>query len=141
VALGKKGIPLVFHELGHGGVNGGSVFGAKGHDSITVLMQVGPDKGELFLMVGVDGDLVKTGFTVNTDEGELAHGVAKVVKGGVAAWDGVFECFGDGVEWAIINAETPNELGDISDVFLMRFGCEDNFRAPRTATFTNPRVV
>jgi hypothetical protein len=106
----------------HGCVNTGCIAGSKRHDVEAVLKQVGCKKRKLLSVGGVDGDLVETSAAVKTDKPKLTVGIAEVIQGIVAAGNGVFERQGNGVELAVADAHSPNEVVDVSDRFLMRLG-------------------
>jgi hypothetical protein len=45
------------------------------------------------------------------------------------------------VETTVRDAHAPNKVQNIQDVFLMRFGSEDDGRTPRSITLTDPTVA
>jgi len=120
-------------NLHDGGVDGGGVEWAKGHNDIAVLLEVGPVEGSLFLIWAVHGNLVVAGFGVKADEEKTStFTVVKIVKGVVAAWDRVKEGSGDTVQGAKVDAKAPNKVVDVVNVFLVWFGSEEAFGKPRT---------
>ena len=114
-----------------GGVDGWGIEWTEGHDNITVLLEVGPVKGSLFLVRAINCDLMITGFGVETDEKEAAaFPIVEDVESIVAARDGVQEGVGDAVQWAVIDTPAPDEVVDVVDVLLVRFGCKEAFGEP-----------
>ena len=101
----EEGVILSLHDEHHGGVSGWGIHGAKGHDSVAMLRTIRANKGELFLISLMDSNLMEASFAVKTNEVQSAMGVAKVVKGIVAAGNGVFEWAGNGVEGAVVDAK------------------------------------
>ena len=63
-----------------------------------MLQTIRANKGELFLILLMDSNLMEASFAVETNEVQSAMGVAEVVKGIIAAGNGVFEWVGNGIE-------------------------------------------
>ena len=87
----EEGVILSLHDEHHGSVSGWGIHGAKGHDGVAMLQTIRANKGELFLILLMDSNLMEASFAVKTNEVQSAMGVAKVVKGVIAAGNGVFE--------------------------------------------------
>ena len=79
--------------------------------------------------------------SMETDEPKTAEPITKVVDGVVAARNWVFEREGDCIQLAVGDTHTPDEVLDISDVFLMGLGGKDNKGTPRAFALVNPIIV
>ena len=137
----EEGVILSLHDEHHGGVSGWGVHGAKGHDGVAMLRTVRANKGELFLILLTDSNLMEASFAVKTNEVQSAMGVAEVVKGIVAAGNGVFEWAGNGIEGVVVDAKMPDEVSNVMDVFLVGFGGKNDFGTPGASTRANPSLV
>jgi hypothetical protein len=84
---------------------------------------------------------VITGLVVEGNKIKTAGRVAEVVNSIVATRDRILKRESDLVETAIGNAQAPNELEDIGDVLLVRFGSKDDGRAPRPKASPDPTVA
>ena len=60
----------------------------------------------------------------------MAGSGGEIVDGFVAPWNGKVVNEGNGVEAAVGDTETPDEVSDVRNVLLMRFGGEDNHGKP-----------
>ena len=99
------------------------------------------NKGELFLILLMDSNLMEASFAVETNEVQSAVGVAKVVKGIIAAGNGVFKWVGNGIEGVVVDAKLPDEVGNVMDVFLVGFGGKNDFGTPGTSARLDPSLV
>ena len=118
------------HEEHEDGVASRSIDWPKWHDVEGVEGAIGAGKAE-FLAVGpADTDLVEAGLGINTDPVELAGTRGKVVNGFIAAGNGEAVHKGDRVEAAVRDAEAPDEVVDVCDMFLMWFRGKDNHGEP-----------
>ena len=106
-----------------------------------MLQTIRANKGELFLILLTDSNLMEAGFAVKTNEVQSAMGVAKVVKGIIAVGNGVFEWVGNGVEGAVVDAKMPDEVSNVMDVFLVGFGGKNDFGTPGTSARPDPSLV
>lgn len=117
-----------------GGIDGGGVEGAEGHDDVAIFVEVRAIECGFFLVGSVDGDLVISGFGVVADEMEMtAFAIVEAVEGIVTAGDRVKKGFGDGVQWSIIDTPAPDEVVNVVNMFLMRFRGKESFRKPCAA--------
>ena len=92
-------------------------------------------------MVAVtNGNLMIPTPSVETDEEESPSGVAEIINGILAARDQVFKGKSDAVELAVGEAHAPDEIVNISDVFLVRLRCKDNERTPRAVALPDPAI-
>ena len=106
-----------------------------------MLRTIRANKGELFLILLMDSNLMEASFAVETNEVQSAMGVAKVVKGVITVGNGVFEWVGNGIEGAVVDAKMPDEVGNVMDVFLVGFGGKNDFGTPGASTRVNPSLV
>ena len=106
-----------------------------------MLRTIRANKGELFLILLMDSNLMEAGFAVETNEVQSAVGVTEVVKGIVAVGNRVFECAGNGVEGVVVDAKTPDEVSNVMDVFLVGFGGKNDFGTPGASARVNPSLV
>lgn len=103
-------------------------------------MVVGSEERQFFLVFLPNSNLVVTGHVIQSDKIQETVGIAEIVNGVVATRDWILEWQSDLVQTAIRDTQSPNELVDTDDVFLVRFGCEDDSRTPRAITFPDPPV-
>jgi hypothetical protein len=73
----------------HASVKSWGVAWAKRHYRESILLVVGAKECQFFLILVTDGDLMITGFIVQTNEVEVAGRVPKVVDSIVATWNWV----------------------------------------------------
>jgi hypothetical protein len=85
-------------------------------------------------------NLMVSRHCVYADIMKWAFGVAEIFKGVIATGNGVVIGLGDGIQRSLIYTETPDEVRDVSHVFLVRLRCENRFGKPRPGTFANPRI-
>ena len=137
----EEGVILSLHDEHHGSVSGWGIHGAKGHDGVAMLRTIRANKGELFLILLMDSNLMEASFAVETNEVQSAMGVTKVVKGIVTVGNGVFKGKGDGIEQLVVDTEAPDEVSDVLNVLLVGFGGKDNLGAPGASTRVNPSLV
>ena len=137
----EEGVILSLHDEHHGSVSGWGIHGAKGHDSVAMLRTIRANKGELFLILLMDSNLMEASFAVETNEVQSAMGVTKVVKGIIAVGNGVFEWAGNGIEGVVVDAKMPDEVGNVMDVFLVGFGGKNDFGTPGASARVNPSLV
>ena len=73
-----------------------------------------------------DADLMEARFGVDTNPIETTSTRGEVIDCFVAAGNGkvVNQC--EGVKAAVGNAETPDKVGNVGNVLLMRFGSEND---------------
>ena len=71
----------------------------------------------------------------------MASRIAKVIDAVAGRKDRVLEGQSDLVQAARGDIDTPNEIGDINNVFLVRFGSKNNRRAPGAKIFYNPTIT
>ena len=91
----------------------------KGHDSPGQLSRVGASEGELLLGRFRDANLVVSRRGVH----EPAKGAAKVnAHSLVAARDWVGNDSGNGIQSNVTDAESPDEVINVSNVLLVGFG-------------------
>ena len=126
----EEGLPFLPKEEHESGVASGSVDRSEGHNVEGVQLAVGACEAEFVAVRVADADLVETGFGVDADPIEAAGARSEVVNSLVTAGDGKVVDEGDGVEAAVGDAETPDEVGNVGDVFLMGFGGEDDHGEP-----------
>ena len=113
------------------GVDSRGVEWAKGHDDVAVFLEIRSVEGSLFLIRAEYGDLMIARFGVEADEKEAAtFTVVEAVKCVITARDRVKKGSGDTVEGTEIDAEAPDEIIDVVNMFLVRFGCEKTFGKP-----------
>jgi hypothetical protein len=74
-------------------------------------------------------------------EEQMPTVIAKVVKGVIATRYRILKCECDAIQFSVGDAHAPDEVLDIGDVLLVRFGREDNEGAPCAAAFFDPIVV
>ena len=120
--LAEEGLPFLAEEEHEGRVASGCVDWAKGHDVEGEEEAVGSSEAEFVPVAVSNGDLVKSRLSVNADPIQATCSGSKIVDCFVAAWDGKVVDEGDGVETAVGDAEAPNEVCDVVDVFLVGFG-------------------
>jgi hypothetical protein len=137
----KEGVPFVLENTHHRGVESRGVAGSKRHDGESILFVVGSEESELGLILGANGNLMIAGLVVETDKIEPTGRVAEIINSVVASGNRVFEWEGYLVEASVGDAHAPDEVGDVSDVFLVRFGGEDNRGAPGALADADPTVV
>jgi hypothetical protein len=118
----KEGCPFVLEDAQHGGIKGWSIAWPERHDNESVLLVDGSKKCELFLVAETDRDLVISRFIVQTDEKEPSSRVAEIINGVVSAGNGL-ERNGNLVETTVADSHSPNEVQNVQDMLLMRFGC------------------
>ena len=106
-----------------------------------MLQTIRANKGELFLILLMDSNLMEASFAVKTNEVQSAVGVTEVVKGIVTVGNGVFEWVGNGIEGAVVDAKMPDEVGNVMDVFLVGFGGKNDFGTPGASARANPSLV
>ena len=135
-----QSFPFAFENAHHTSVERRSIAGSKRHDAKTILIVVRGEEGELFLIMVADSNLVVSGFVIKGDEEEAACRIAEIINSIVASGDRVLKRQGNLVQTTIRDAHAPNEIDDIHNVFLVRFGGKDNGRAPRPETFPDPAV-
>ena len=125
-------MPFLLHQEHEGAVAGWSIEGPKGHDIEGVEDVPGGTEAELLSVTESDGDLVEAGFGINTDPEEVAGARGKVVNGLVAAGNGEAVGQGDSIEPSVVDAEPPDEVGNVLDVFLVWLGSQNNWGEPPT---------
>ena len=140
VAGTVKSLPLFFEDAHHTGVKTRCITRSKRHNSKAVFVVVWGEKSEFLLILGAYTDLVISGFVVESNKEEAAGGVTEIIDSIVAAGDWVFEWQSGLVQSAVGDAEAPNKVGDVDDVFLMWFGSENDGGTPRSETFADPRI-
>lgn len=133
--LGKAGGVFIggfgAQDLHDSCVDGRGIQWAKGHDNVTVFLEVGSVEGSLFLIRAIYGYLMIAGFGVEADEEKTAtFTVMKNTESVVAARDGMKERSGDSVQRSEVDAEPPNKVVNIIDVLLVRFGGKEAFGEP-----------
>lgn len=85
--------------------------------------------------------MVITSLVVEADKGKASSRVAKVVEGVVTAGNGVFKRERNSVKMTVRNAHPPNEFFDVGHMLLVRFGCKNNGRIPRTIAWADPTIM
>ena len=103
---------------------------AERHDCVRPLDCIGSLKGEFFLTVASNSQLMVARRCV-----EHPHPLtcAKLLGyGGVASWNRISNDPGDRIQRNVVDAEPPNEFVDVLDVFLMRLWGKDGFKEPST---------
>lgn len=122
--------PFAAHFEHHAGVNSRSVHGSKRHDSPRDFGTVGEVKGKFLLVAKGNSNLVVTGFGIDANPKQSTGPSTKVVEGIVATRDGKSERFSDRVEATIGDTETPDEIVDVGNMFLMGFWSENDDGTP-----------
>jgi hypothetical protein len=102
---------------------------------------VGAEECEFFLIGRAHSYLVIAGLVVETDKEEAACRISEIVNCIITSGNGVFKRECDLVQATIGNTHAPNELGDVKDMLLVRFGSENNSGSPRPAAKANPAVM
>ena len=106
-----------------------------------MLQTIRANKGELFLILLMDSNLMEASFAVETNEVQSAVGVTEVVEGIIAVGNGVFEWAGNGIERAVVDTKMPDEVSNVMDVFLVGFGGKNDFGTPGASARVNPSLV
>ncbi len=140
VAGAVESLPLFFEDAHHTGVKARCITRSKRHNRKAVFVVVWGEKSEFLLILGAYTDLVISGFVVESNKEEAAGGITEIIDSIVAAGNWVFEWQSGLVQSAVGDAEAPNKVGDVDDVFLMWFCSKDNRRSSRFEAFVDPAV-
>jgi hypothetical protein len=138
VARAAQSLPFITKDLRYASIKRRGIARAKRHHRPAPFLIVGREDGELLLVTGVDTDLMVACVVVEGDEEERASGVAKISDWVVAARDRALKRESDLVQTTMRDTEAPNKVLNRCDVFLMRFGSENNGRTPRPEAFPCP---
>jgi hypothetical protein len=135
-----KGLPFAFENPHHTCVKSRSITRAKRHHRPTIFVIIGRKESKFLLILESDTNLVVASLIVESDEEQAASRIAEVINSVIATRNGVLERQSDLVETAVRDAQAPDKVTDIDNVFLVRFGSEDDGGAPRSKTFTDPAI-
>ena len=81
-----------------------------------------------------------SGFCVDADKVQSALRVSKIFQGIVAAGNGVVIGLSNGVERSEVHTEAPDEVSDVSHVFLVWLRSQNSLQQPRPRALADPRV-
>ena len=134
-------VPVFTKDRHNCGVHGRTVHWAERKNGVGIFAAVGAPESKLFLRLRIDSYLVKSLHGVESHEPDRSLSFCETFKSVEASWDWEEVRTGDGIEWSVIDAHSPNVLINVVDVFLVRFRGEYQRGSPWSVFLANQSVV